>query len=143
MLLNGEAGNHGDRRWPVGDVISLGVRLVNSGQSALSELVLRLSAYQDHQNGTFSHRLENKLSVAGSLRAHRDAVRSGPRLAGRHEPFVRSLGALFPSWRQLCRRLKQKTREMNARAMRLTVFSPNDGRALAELWGRGFYLIIK
>ncbi|XP_037073771.1 LOW QUALITY PROTEIN: trafficking protein particle complex subunit 9-like [Pollicipes pollicipes] len=78
VLWNGEAaGSHGDRQARIGDVINGEIRVVNCSQSAMRDVTLKLSVYQDHQNGALSYRLENKVSVSGALSRHADQVPVG------------------------------------------------------------------
>lgn len=81
VLVDGvTAGHAAAAAGHLGDVITVAVRLTNSGRAPLCDVTVTLGVYQDHQNGATSRRLENKMSVAGALRRHQTQVAPGDAL---------------------------------------------------------------
>ena len=77
VLVDGRSAAHSSPAGRLGDVITVSVRLTNSGRAALSDVTLTLGAYQDLETGATARRLENKLAVAGATRRQRHKVQEG------------------------------------------------------------------
>ncbi|XP_015605441.1 protein brunelleschi [Cephus cinctus] len=50
----------------LGECVSVGVGVCNALEHSLSDLILSINFYQDHQNGVNNYRLDTRLSIAGA-----------------------------------------------------------------------------
>ncbi|CAL1295465.1 unnamed protein product [Larinioides sclopetarius] len=89
VLVNGkECKPESESCFPVGDLITFSIKLLNVSDVSLLSLNLFIRGYQDHQNGNQSYRIETKRAVSGRDRLHIDEIKP-------HEEFFHECGFTF------------------------------------------------
>ncbi|CAM1328735.1 TRAPPC9 (predicted) [Pycnogonum litorale] len=89
LSLNDEAYKmQNENTFQLGELITIGVAIVNQSDKPLQSLLLTIQGYQDHQNGNCDYRLDHKRAVIGSDKVVIDQIPLGER-------YRHSVGMLF------------------------------------------------
>ena len=69
VSLNGEhVDGNSDNQGVVAETINMSITITNTSTASLPPLHLRITTFQDHQNGHHNYRLETKMTTTGAIK---------------------------------------------------------------------------